>query len=119
MSDSITQPLNFTDQAALKVAEIIALENNDKLNLRVYITGGGCSGFQYGFKLDEQINPNDIVIEKVVKETTLVRLVIDALSFQYLEGAIVDFHRDLKGEHFSIDNPNAQATCGCGSSFSI
>lgn len=118
-------PLNFTDSAARKVKSLIDEEENTKLNLRVFITGGGCSGFQYGFTFDESINDDDIVVEKVVEEDDdggdnggTVKLLIDPLSFQYLKGAEIDYREDLNGAQFIIRNPNAKTTCGCGSSFS-
>ncbi len=106
-------PLNFTDNAANKVFELIKEENNNDLSLRVYITGGGCSGFQYGFSFEEKIKEDDIVVEK-----SDVRLLVDPLSFQYLRGAEIDYKDDVQGARFVIRNPNAKTTCGCGSSFS-
>lgn len=124
-------PINFTDSAAKKVNSLIIEEENPNLSLRVYIMGGGCSGFQYGFKFDEVINPDDIVIEKEIEEetdddggsggsnqSTIVRLLCDPLSFQYLENATIDYREDINGSQFIITNPNAKTTCGCGSSFS-
>lgn len=116
-------PLVFTDAAAAKVAELIAEENNPNLKLRAFVTGGGCSGFQYGFTFDEAINDDDTVIEKHVSlqeddEKMLVKLLIDPMSFQYLVGATIDYKEDLSGAQFVIKNPNAKTTCGCGSSFS-
>jgi iron-sulfur cluster insertion protein len=111
----------FTDDAANKVHELIEEEGNPKLMLRVYITGGGCSGFQYGFTFDENQNEDDMVIEKLISiknDTVNVKLVIDAMSLQYLAGAEIDYKCDLNGEQFIIRNPNAKTTCGCGSSFS-
>lgn len=107
-------PIAFTDRAASKVAELIAEENNPELKLRVYITGGGCSGFQYGFTFDEQVAEDDTVIEKCD-----VTVVVDSMSIQYLKGAEIDYKEDLAGARFVIRNPNAQTTCGCGSSFSV
>jgi len=106
--------LIFTDQAALKVKSLIAEEGNDELKFRAYITGGGCSGFEYGFTFDEQQAEDDIVVEKQG-----VLLLIDPMSFQYLAGAEIDYVNDINGERFVIRNPNAKTTCGCGSSFSI
>lgn len=106
--------INFTDNAASKVAALIEEEGNPELKLRVYITGGGCSGFQYGFTFDEATNEGDQAIEKMG-----VTLLIDPMSFQYLSGADIDFIEDLQGERFVIRNPNAKTTCGCGSSFSV
>jgi len=107
-------PLVFTDAAAEKVRSLIEEENNPDLMLRVYITGGGCSGFQYGFTFDETINEGDTEIEK-----NGIRLLIDPMSFQYLVGAEIDYKDDLEGARFVIRNPNATTTCGCGSSFSV
>lgn len=107
-------PVNFTDAAAYKVKELIDEEENNKLKLRVYISGGGCSGFQYGFTFDDDINEDDMSFEKAG-----VTLVIDSMSFQYLLGADIDYKEDIDGSHFVIRNPNAKTTCGCGSSFSV
>jgi len=106
-------PLNFTDSAAVKVKELIEEEKNPALMLRVFVTGGGCSGFQYGFTFEEQANEDDTRVEK-----NGVTLLIDPLSFQYLVGAEIDFQEGLHGAQFVIKNPNARTTCGCGSSFS-
>ena len=106
-------PLNFTEAAALKVKELIEQEDNPDLKLRVFITGGGCSGFQYGFTFDENIQEGDTVIEKCG-----VTLLVDPMSFQYLTGAEIDYKEDIEGAQFVIRNPNAVTTCGCGSSFS-
>lgn len=120
--------INFTDAAATKVKSLIDEEQNPKLNLRVFITGGGCSGFQYGFTFDETINDDDIVIEKNVQQdddggdeggSGTVKLLVDPLSFQYLQGADIDYREDINGAQFIIRNPNAKTTCGCGSSFSV
>ncbi len=129
------QLLDFTIAAANKVSTLILEEGNPNLNLRAYIVGGGCSGFQYGFTFDETINPDDQVIEKVLNEEEpndeegeggkggkggkLVRLLIDPMSFQYLVGAQIDYTEGIEGAQFVIRNPNAQTTCGCGSSFSV
>lgn len=107
-------PVVFTDAAVSKVGELISEEGNTELKLRIYITGGGCSGFQYGFTFDESVNEGDTVVEK-----DGVSLLIDAMSYQYLVGAEIDFKDDLEGAHFVIRNPNASTTCGCGSSFSV
>jgi iron-sulfur cluster insertion protein len=107
------EPVIFTDAAASKVSELIAEEGNDQLKLRVYITGGGCSGFQYGFTFDEEVNEDDTTVEK-----NGVTVLIDAMSIQYLTGAEIDYKDDLSGAQFVIRNPNASTTCGCGSSFS-
>ena len=109
-----TDPMIFTTSAASKVRELILEEANPDLKLRVYITGGGCSGFQYGFTFDEKIDEGDVT---VVRDD--VTLVVDPLSFQYLEGAEVDYSESLQGARFVIRNPNAATTCGCGSSFGI
>jgi iron-sulfur cluster insertion protein len=104
----------FTEAAATKVRELILEEANPALNLRVYITGGGCSGFQYGFTFDESVDEGDVSVTR-----NDVTLVVDPLSFQYLEGAEVDYSESLQGARFVIRNPNAATTCGCGSSFGI
>ena len=106
-------PLDFTAAAAAKVAALIAEEGNPGLKLRVYITGGGCSGFQYGFSFDESGEDGDLAVER-----DGVTLVVDPLSLQYLMGAEVDYRESLQGSQFVIRNPNAKSTCGCGSSFS-
>jgi iron-sulfur cluster insertion protein len=106
-------PLLFTDSAANKVKELIIEEGNPELKLRVFVTGGGCSGFQYGFTFDEVTNEDDTILEK-----NGVTLLIDPMSFQYLVGAEIDFSEGLQGSQFVIKNPNATSTCGCGSSFS-
>jgi iron-sulfur cluster insertion protein len=105
--------LLFTDAAAHKVSELIAGEGNPKLMLRVFVQGGGCSGLQYGFEFDEEMQDGDTCVENQG-----VRLLIDPMSFQYLGGAEIDFRDGLDGAQFVIRNPNAQTTCGCGSSFS-
>ncbi len=104
----------FTDAAARKALELILEERNPELNLRVYISGGGCSGFQYGFTFDESAEEDDIRVSN-----DGVTLLVDPLSFQYLIGAEVDYTENLQGAQFVIRNPNASTTCGCGSSFSI
>jgi len=105
--------LDFTDAAAFKVKSLIEEEQNDNLKLRVFVTGGGCSGFQYGFTFDEAINDGDTEVENQG-----VKLLIDPMSFQYLVGAEIDYTEGLEGSQFVIRNPNATTTCGCGSSFS-
>jgi len=105
--------VRFTDSAALKVKSLIEEEGNDALHFRAYITGGGCSGFQYGFTFDEQVNDDDFQVENQG-----VTLLIDSMSYQYLRGAEIDYVSDID-EHFVIRNPNAKTTCGCGSSFSV
>ena len=112
MSDA-ESPMNFTDSAANKVKALIEEEGNDNLKLRVYVTGGGCSGFQYGFTFDEVVNDGDTEVEK-----NGVTLLIDPMSYQYMVGAEIDYKEDLEGAQFVIRNPNATTTCGCGSSFS-
>ena len=107
-------PILFTDSAAAKVADLIAEEGNPDLKLRVFVQGGGCSGFQYGFTFDEKVNEGDTVIEK-----SGVTLVVDGMSLQYLVGGSVDYIEGLEGSRFLVTNPNATSTCGCGSSFSI
>lgn len=107
-------PLTFTDSAAAKVKELIDEEGNPDLKLRVFINGGGCSGFQYGFTFEEDINDDDTQVEK-----DGVTLLVDPLSFQYLVGAEIDYTEGLQGSQFVIKNPNAKTTCGCGSSFGV
>jgi iron-sulfur cluster insertion protein len=109
-----TDILVFTDNAVAKVRDLIAEEGNPNLKLRVFVQGGGCSGFQYGFTFDEDVNDDDTTVEK-----DAVSLVIDAMSYQYLVGAEIDYKEDLNGSQFVIKNPNASTTCGCGSSFSV
>jgi iron-sulfur cluster insertion protein len=106
-------PLLFTDNAANKVKQLIEEEGNPELKLRVFVSGGGCSGFQYGFTFDEVTNEDDTVMSK-----NGVQLLIDPMSFQYLVGAEIDYQENLEGAQFVIKNPNATTTCGCGSSFS-
>ena len=106
-------PLLFTDSAANKVRQLIEEEGNAELKLRVFVTGGGCAGFQYGFTFEETVNDDDTVMSK-----NGVQLLIDPMSFQYLAGAEIDYREDLEGSQFVIKNPNATTTCGCGSSFS-
>jgi len=110
----IPTPLIFTDAAAAKVKSLVEEEENPNLKLRVYVTGGGCSGFQYGFTFDEELAEDDTVISNQG-----VDLVVDPMSYQYLVGSTVDYTEDLKGSQFQVTNPNASSTCGCGSSFSI
>jgi iron-sulfur cluster insertion protein len=115
MNDMTEMPISliFTDSAASKVKELIVEEGNPDLKLRVFVTGGGCSGFQYGFTFDEVSNEDDTVMEK-----DGVTLLVDPMSFQYLSGAEIDYQEGLEGAQFVIKNPNATSTCGCGSSFS-
>ena len=112
-STASAEPLLFTDSAAAKVKELIDEEGNPALKLRVFVQGGGCSGFQYGFTFDEAVNDDDTQMVK-----SGVTLLIDAMSLQYLMGAEIDYKEDLQGAQFVIKNPNATTTCGCGSSFS-
>lgn len=107
-------PIQFSDSAAIKVKQLVEEEENPSLKLRVYVTGGGCSGFQYGFTFDEAVNPGDMEIEKQG-----VSMVIDPMSLQYLVGGIVDYTEGLEGSRFFVNNPNATTTCGCGASFSV
>ncbi len=111
--EEMPDPLVFTDDAAAKVKSLIEEEDNDALMLRVFVSGGGCSGFQYGFTFDESITDGDTVVEK-----NGVKLLIDPMSFQYLVGGEIDYTEGLEGAQFVIHNPNATSTCGCGSSFS-
>ena len=106
-------PLVFTDNAANKVKDLINEEGNEELKLRVFVTGGGCSGFQYGFTFDEETNEDDTAMQK-----NGVTLLIDPMSYQYLIGAEIDYQENLEGSQFVIKNPNATSTCGCGSAFS-
>ena len=106
-------PLVFTEAAARKVGQLLSEEDNPELMLRIYISGGGCSGFQYGFTFDDRREEGDAAVERLG-----VTLVVDPTSLQYLEGAEIDYKDDLSGARFVIRNPNAQSTCGCGSSFS-
>lgn len=106
--------MSFTDSAARKVRSLIEEEGNDNLKLRVYITGGGCAGFSYGFKFDEEAKEDDTQVENQG-----VTLLVDPMSIQYLAGSEVDYTEGLQGAQFVVTNPNATSTCGCGSSFSI
>jgi iron-sulfur cluster insertion protein len=108
------QALALTDKAVAKVKRLVEEEANDDLKLRVFVTGGGCSGFQYGFTFDEIVAEDDTVVEKEG-----VTALVDPMSFQYLMGAQVDYTEGLEGSRFVIENPNAETTCGCGSSFSV
>lgn len=107
-------PILFTDSAAAKVKDLLIEEGNANLKLRVFVQGGGCSGFQYGFTFDEDVNDDDTTLEK-----NGVSLLVDPMSFQYLVGAEIDYKEDIEGSQFVIRNPNATTTCGCGSSFSV
>lgn len=106
--------ITLTDACTARIAELVAEENNPNVMLRVFIEGGGCSGMQYGFTFEETKNEDDF---EIVKDN--VRLLVDSMSMMYLEGSTIDFKEDLYGAAFSIQNPQAQTTCGCGSSFSV
>jgi len=114
VTEQMPEPLVFTDAAAAKVKELIDEEGNAELKLRVFVTGGGCSGFQYGFTFDEAVGDGDVVIDR-----DGVKLLIDPMSVQYLTGAEIDYSEGLEGSQFVIRNPNAVTTCGCGSSFTV
>ncbi|ADZ90243.1 iron-sulfur cluster insertion protein ErpA [Marinomonas mediterranea] len=107
-------PIEFTSAAAAKLKSLIEEEENERLMLRVYVTGGGCSGFQYGFTFDEEYQEDDTEVKREG-----VRMVVDPLSFQYLVGSEVDYQENLEGARFTVTNPNATSTCGCGASFSV
>jgi iron-sulfur cluster insertion protein len=113
VTETMPDPLIFTDNAASKVKQLIEEEGNSELKLRVFVTGGGCSGFQYGFTFDEAVNEDDTTLQK-----GNVTLLIDPMSLQYLMGAEIDYQENVEGAQFVIKNPNATSTCGCGSSFS-
>jgi len=106
--------IELTENAINKLAALLAEENNPKLKLRTFVQGGGCSGFSYGFTFDEEQGEDDFAVERPG-----MTLLVDAMSMQYLQGATVDYTEDLMGSQFTIKNPNAQSTCGCGSSFSV
>lgn len=114
VQEQIATPLFFSDNAVAKVRELVEEEENPDLKLRVFVTGGGCSGFQYGFSFDEDQEDDDTIIEK-----DGVSLLVDPMSYQYLIGATIDYQEGLQGSQFIVQNPNATTTCGCGSSFSI
>ena len=111
--EMMPEPLVFTENAANKVRQLIDEEGNNELKLRVFVTGGGCSGFQYGFTFEESVNEDDTPLEK-----NGVTLLVDPMSLQYLTGAEIDYQENAEGAQFVIKNPNATSTCGCGSSFS-
>jgi len=113
-TEQVQAPIIFTTNAAGKVSEMLVEEGDANLKLRVYVTGGGCSGFQYSFAFDDQVAEDDLALEKEG-----VTLLVDAMSFQYLVGAEIDYKEDIEGSQFVIRNPNATTTCGCGSSFSV
>jgi len=106
--------MTLTDNAVIKIKDLIAEENNPNINLRVFVSGGGCSGFQYGFTFEEAANEDDT---QVVKDT--VTLLVDPMSLQYLYEAEIDYTESLQGSQFQIHNPSAKASCGCGSSFAV
>ena len=106
--------ITITENVNIKVAEILQEENNPDISLRVFVQGGGCSGMQYGFTLETEQNEDDFVIEQQG-----VKYLVDAMSMQYLQGATIDYKEDFEGSNFVIENPNAQTSCGCGSSFSV
>lgn len=112
--DFTPQPLRVSERAVTKIKTLLAEEDNPRLKLRVYVTGGGCSGFQYGFNFEEQVAEDDTAVEKEG-----VTVVIDPLSYQYLVGSEVDYQEGLEGARFTISNPNATTTCGCGASFAV
>ena len=114
VQQQMAAPLFFSDSAVAKVRELVEEEGNSDLRLRVFVTGGGCSGFQYGFSFDESQDDEDTVIER-----DGVRLLVDPMSYQYLVGATIDYQEGLQGSQFVVQNPNDSSTCGCGSSFSI
>ena len=116
MEISTFEPISmvFSDSAAAKVRGLIEEEENKNLKLRVFVTGGGCSGFEYGYTFDEDVEDDDTQIEN-----SGVGLLIDALSYQYLAGSVIDYKEDLQGSRFTVENPNASSKCGCGNSFSL
>ena len=106
--------IEITDSANIKITDILAEENNPNMKLRVFVQGGGCSGFQYGFTLDEVPNEDDFIIEKLG-----LKILVDSMSMHYLQGASIDYIEEVMSSQFVIKNPNAQSTCGCGSSFTV
>jgi iron-sulfur cluster insertion protein len=113
-ADVIDQPVRLSAAAARRVAEIVAAENNPALRLRIAVSGGGCSGFQYGFTLDDSVNDDDVKVER-----DGVELLVDPVTLDFMRGAEVDYVEDLAGASFQIRNPNAKTSCGCGTSFSV
>jgi len=111
--------LELTTAAATKILDLISADGNPELKLRVYIMGGGCSGFQYGFAFDKLVNEDDTIINKELPDSNTVQLIVDAMSLEYLHGAAIDYVENLRGSHFTVQNPNAKTTCGCGSSFAV
>jgi len=107
-------PFEFNSAAVAKLKALIEEEENNRLMLRVYVTGGGCSGFQYGFTFDEELQEDDTIVER-----DDVKMIVDPMSFQYLVGSEVSYYEGLEGSKFTVQNPNATSTCGCGASFSI
>lgn len=122
-----THELKVSPEAAERILHLIEMEQNESIKFRVYITGGGCSGFQYGFAFEKYAQPDDIIIQQQVTSKTpegdeksaLVEIVIDPMSMTYLDGAQINFTQGLYGSHFKVENPNVSNTCGCGNSFSI
>ena len=112
--NTVNSPIQVSDAAANRVKVLIEEEDNSDIKLRVYVTGGGCSGFQYGFSFDEKVNDGDTQIEHLG-----ISLLVDPMSFQYLMGSEIDYTEGLQGARFIINNPNAKTTCGCGSSFTV
>jgi len=110
----VPEPIRITSNAVVKVQNLIEEEGNEDLKFRVFVTGGGCSGFQYGFAFDEAMADDDALIER-----DGIKVIVDAMSYPYLVGAELDYEEGLQGAKFKIENPNASSTCGCGSSFSI
>ena len=108
------EPIRISEAVIGKVAELLAEEGDPSLQLRIFVTGGGCSGFQYGFAFDDEVKEDDVRVERGA-----IKVVVDAMSLQYLMGAEIDYREDLEGAQFVIRNPNATTTCGCGSSFSM
>ncbi len=113
--------VTLTPSAEAQVCRLLEQDDNQNAKLRIYIVGGGCSGFQYGFKLDANVNADDIIIEQSIDSKTepTLKIIIDALSFQYLVGSEIDYVVNLQGARYVVRNPNAETTCGCGSSFSL
>ena len=120
ISTSLTQPVLLSAQAVEKIHALMCEEGVMSLKLRVYIQGGGCSGFQYGFAFTDQApEADDAVFETQVNQKDIVTLLVDSVSYPYLVGATIDYHTGMDGEYFSVKNPNAKTTCGCGASFSV
>lgn len=122
LSPNITPNITLSPKALARVSALIYEEENPNLQLRIYITGGGCAGFQYGFMFDEKQRPDDTVVafnSDALETPVEVKIAVDPLSLNYLEGAEVDYIESLQGSHFKINNPNAQTTCSCGASFSL